>query len=734
MPYLQLGKTNINYLDYEDKFIVTMILETSSSYEYPILVRDTPTMDIYFGKSFKERSFLNDLISRGVTLYLYRPIQLLAPEKSYEEEIQDLLDQGVSEDLIPDNSEYLPGRFIIPKNSPSWTNRDTIRLINSKQHNGFKFDYCYPKYNKDYNYYTSDGKKYNLGLGGAESSISNYNLDHDYDTLAFRLDFTKVGLEDFAPLLENGKEICRYIVVPYLGNNYMLWFRGKSNIPPSIPNIKLSIPIDIYTSDGTMMKEKSDIIENIISILTEDYSGVEPYGLGYDIFDVGYYNETFTISKKRTNVYSSIDTIKVNLQTPEKNNHYYELPNFKMNSDFRKTNDILSEATESIKQLEFYSKTIGKCDEDIKITITKLVHEPYEYRIVISRFDYEEYYEVNLNDTYKYSIAPLAGTINSKSKLVSCKLFDRVTSLPEGTFYLRGSYTEEYTYENRRQALDIIKETDINDDILIIDDLELWKSSDTITGQDHKVFLEYSTYKDNQTYITNRSYRSVDPETGGYNVYHEHRYNLTDEDKWVEGLLTVRNNLFCNIDVILAVGDEFEIISDKNNRLVYFYNDMSYLGSYRPGCYVFLTGLLSDNYSVESDRILYNVPSENIIDELPTCKSNYMLYNNNYYYYPKYQNGGTSRITTVSRFIVSKVGREFKRNKWNIISMPVSQRNYEISRIIRDVISRYSIIKKLDIKSITQNGNYLDIKLDLYVNELITKNLMINITLNYTNS
>lgn len=69
MPYLSLGKTNMNYSDERiDKFIVTMILDTSSSYQYPVLVRDTPTLDIYFGKSFRYRDFLNELLGLGVTL------------------------------------------------------------------------------------------------------------------------------------------------------------------------------------------------------------------------------------------------------------------------------------------------------------------------------------------------------------------------------------------------------------------------------------------------------------------------------------------------------------------------------------------------------------------------------------------------------------------------------------------------------------------------------------------
>lgn len=721
MPYLSLGKTNLNYNNYEDEFIITMILDTSSSYQYPILVRDTPTLDIYFGKNFKYRDFLNEMISMGVSLYLYRPIQELSPNVSWTDEIELLKKEGVIDEFIPTDLSNLPSNFPIAENSPSWRNRDTLRLFNHNQHNGFSFDYCYPYYDKDYKKYRSDGSSYIYNLGGAENSIDNYQLDNNYETLAFKFDFSKVTYEDFKPNGEN----CRYIVIPYLGYNYMVWFRSGSLSVPEIPNIKSSMHIDIDE------KDKESIVNEFKILITSSFSISEPFGLGYEITDEDYYNYTFVISKKRTSSSYNIDNKNINIQSPEKNYQYFSLPNLIYDSDFRRTNDILSEATEDIKQLEFYSKTIGKGEDDIKIVITRMKNASYEYKIIISRYDYEEHFEVNLSGNYKGNIAPLASTINKNSKLVSCKLFDRITDLPEGEFYLRGSWIESYDYSNRRQALEIIKETEINDDVLIIDDLELWKSDATITGEDLKIFLEYSTYKDNQTYITNRSYRNIDPTTGGYNIYHEHRFNITDEDRWVRGLLTVRNSLFCNIDVILNIGDLEELISDKQNRLVYFYNDMSVLNSYRPGCYVFLRGLLTDNYSVESEYILYEVPNNSVIRELPEHKSNYMLYNNSYYFYPRYQNGDTSKVTTVTRFMISRIGREFKKHKWDIISSPIYKKYQIIDNIIRDTLYKFSIIRSLNIEEMEENDNTLTIRIRSEIKELVVKDIVINITLNY---
>ena len=43
------------------------------SYEKPILVRTTEELDIWFGKDFKDYSYLQELINMGIVLYLYKP-------------------------------------------------------------------------------------------------------------------------------------------------------------------------------------------------------------------------------------------------------------------------------------------------------------------------------------------------------------------------------------------------------------------------------------------------------------------------------------------------------------------------------------------------------------------------------------------------------------------------------------------------------------------------------------
>lgn len=82
MPYLNLGGRSINYIKpTNDKLIVSSIVNSSSSYQYPTLVRSSSELEIYFGKSFEEKNYFDELIDKGATLYLYRPINALRRRK-----------------------------------------------------------------------------------------------------------------------------------------------------------------------------------------------------------------------------------------------------------------------------------------------------------------------------------------------------------------------------------------------------------------------------------------------------------------------------------------------------------------------------------------------------------------------------------------------------------------------------------------------------------------------------
>lgn len=675
MPYIKLGNTRINYSSTSDTFIITSIIDSSSSYQYPVLVRDKTTLDIYFGKKFRQRNYFEELLSMNSTLYLYRPVSCINKVENPEPP------EGLNPDELPDGwQDIVYENLFLPENSKSWYNRDTLRIFHPGTE--YSFDYCYPEYGKNYDEeIITDEEKNNI------DKVDSYQLENDYQTFSYVIDFTNVSTFYPEPSLQRAENLSNYIVLPANGKNYMIWFRYNKNSsqPPIGGDYIGSTPIEIKLYDSVGRdRSKDDIINEFLGILQNDFSEKEPYGLG------------FKLDEDLSSGYKYV----LYRYYQDNNNNFFKLPGLTIESSFRKNNDILSVLSRSVKRLEFYSKTIGLNDEYIKINIQPVeYYTNSKYRITISRFEYEEVYEVDLFDEYDKdnNLVPLESTINKSSKLVSCKLFKyddkgiiNTSPLPTGTYYLKGSYTENYNSSMRRESLELIKSTEINDDILLIDDIYLWSTSSELNSNDLETFLDYSKYKDNQVLIANRN--------------DEYLYNYN------------KNNL--------------------DNRLVYFYGDIYYYSDLRPPYYIFLKGLLTDVFSVEEKRIIYNEPDESITSDLKLHKSNYLLNNNHYYYYYGYfdanENGDfNTRITT--RFIISKIGREFKKAKWRLISKIGNDRTIEINSIVSTLVRSYSFIKSLTVTSISENNltNNLEINLTLYVSELVDKNISLNIVLNY---
>ena len=152
------------------------------------------------------------------------------------------------------------------------------------------------------------------------------------------------------------------------------------------------------------------------------------------------------------------------------------------------TQDFLRQDSEELKRLEFYSKTIGPSDEDIKVKIESINYYQDRYRITISRFNYKETFDVNLYDTpdREGRIESLDNIINKNSRLVECKLFrekpdgtewkegDPLGKLPLGEWYLKRAYTSEYTTEMYWESLRKLQETEVKEDFLCIPEIEYY--------------------------------------------------------------------------------------------------------------------------------------------------------------------------------------------------------------------------------------------------------------------
>ena len=74
--YIKIGKTDIKYRSgVDDYMIFSEVPDSQLSYEKPILVRTKDELDIWFGRDFKDRNYFDELLKKGVTLYLYKPIK-----------------------------------------------------------------------------------------------------------------------------------------------------------------------------------------------------------------------------------------------------------------------------------------------------------------------------------------------------------------------------------------------------------------------------------------------------------------------------------------------------------------------------------------------------------------------------------------------------------------------------------------------------------------------------------
>ena len=72
--YIKLGTLNLQYYqDTNDWMIMAEVIDSSLSFEDPVLVRTTDELDIWFGRGFSDYNYLSELIQMGVVLYLYKP-------------------------------------------------------------------------------------------------------------------------------------------------------------------------------------------------------------------------------------------------------------------------------------------------------------------------------------------------------------------------------------------------------------------------------------------------------------------------------------------------------------------------------------------------------------------------------------------------------------------------------------------------------------------------------------
>lgn len=155
--YIKLGSTRLNYNRPrpDDFIILSQVVNSSMSYERPVLVRTIEELDIWFGREFENYDYFCELLISGNTLYLYRPVSNLTSNHgldTLEEKIVNSLEniqekeenvlyilESTSEVYIYDSSldkftlipeEDLPQNQV-SNNSLSLSNRDTLVILSS---------------------------------------------------------------------------------------------------------------------------------------------------------------------------------------------------------------------------------------------------------------------------------------------------------------------------------------------------------------------------------------------------------------------------------------------------------------------------------------------------------------------------------------------------------------------------------------------------------------------------
>ena len=775
MSYLKLDGTQINYQKQVSNphIFVSEIPDSDCSYVTPKLITSSDELDIYFGKSFTQRDYYNELLFYGASLLLYKPIkgetygESVIDISEYKEILEYSYNPPVEKDYIffenlpkngiPEDEEepgewlfyvstegvhyiWYEGEYIKETEIPedrilsSTLNRDTLRLIDIEFSHSGKFSWCNPNY--------PGSPEYTEDISGFEDSllqsIYSHGIDDDEKSICYTLDFSEV--KEFRDT--------DYIVFPlpsnqeYFGSRIQFYFGDTAPLGADIISGALSYRI---TGDDKI----TSILESLESF-------------GYRVIKE---------SEKRFIIYTS-DMI------PDQRFYTVSGLIFEPSKEF--TQHILTLLSKDHGRLEIYSKTIGPGDENIKVKIESIQGKTEYYRFTISRYSYQEIFEGPLyleKDSSGTNFTSLERIINQGSNLVEIKINNqgRDRNKPEdglmiGEFFLSGSKSEKASYvpEDYWRSLEILKNTEISEDFLLIPEIEKYEiqgaSSDLDYIYEYKELLEYSKSKNCQVLISNHPWKfgctdliyldsiPENPEEGiMYGIKTSSKVILYQS--FTNGVWKIYNSdpehKFMVHEIEEAFGKEytgnhiFNYTNDKENRLVYFYSDLNYLGYQRPAYYVFLGGILTGDYNPTTDNILYTSPVDLYSEDssgLRKYKSNFLSCNNHIYYYRElFNHPGDWKydMTILTRFCMDKVTNTVLRDFPYYLGSETSGEIVEgLRKILEGLKTRYPIIYSLDMDYIEEDtlGQTISVHLTLGVREILENDIKLSVILNFNNT
>lgn len=778
--YIKLNTIRLQYTkEVNDIFILAEVPDSTMSYEKPVIVRTVDELESWFGKWFTSYDYFVELLERNISLYLYKPI---SPDKIKDAQYIDLSTYTMDPQIYP-TKESLPligdpsTKYWVGGLYVDWDNLVDGGEVDNLPQNpnpGTKYlmnDVWYTCVNKQWiSSRDSIGCFYiwlwdswvsekDLPQNTEVTSISQENRDtlllarpgYTYSITHCHPEYHESRLGVFSGDYD-GPAI--NITAPIdLGDSIESTYVYKLSFQDSLPDyfyLVLPDPIHqdlyylVYNGDDDSIESKVPIsfIPNRDSYDRDTRKKISTNWDDVKNYITSFYPSTNIIDNGNELILYSTRAIPVD--------NYYDFPGLTVSTSFRDSQNLLTtNLGEQFWNVEVWSKTIGRADPDYEDDLITLQIEELktgeEYRFTVSRLSYSEIFEGKLHPGKGEE--RLDYIISRDSKLVHVR-FDNITDgLRTGTWKLRGATAESYNPEMYWRGLEAMFTTDsIHPDYILVPKKENWTSD--ISNPDYlEKFLSICTSYSCQALIQNNLSKYMVKEVSALPEWSEELedyilWTLGDGHYWRKGEVgLIEETDQVTIETSQNLGDFiYNLQGDQDNRLVYFFQGMTVYGRQRPGYYLYLLGLFNDIYSASSSVINYNNFVDNpYVDEefeetLKRYKSNYLVGNNQIFYYKDYQNGNPYTSTGWMRFAIGKITRELQRNR----SAYLGKRNsVEIERGIKEVLNnivrRFSIIDQIDILNfqVSNSENRINLHLETKVKDLVDNNIGLDITINY---
>lgn len=658
--------------------------------------------------------------------------------------------------------------------SESLNNRDTLTITNSTI-----IPYTHPEFTK----IDKLGVYSDTFVELESDSINLDRINEGKDTLAFYIKNTYTQYE------YNGMYFV--IIDPNTGKNHLFYNGDLSLVPEEIQ--------DFCEIDSTSQLYPRNVkVQDFIIELRARF-----IGLGYVIEDIGEF-EFRAYSSKPVKV-TYFNNLPGLIYRPEIKKSYNIISKKAINEG----SNVIEFWSKTIGGVDHDEDRIKVNIEKVEIeedNSTGIDTDPY-YRITISKYDYSETFEAPTRSVEDNTVERLDYVISKKSKLVYCSIKQPGKTIKEGDYVLRGGIDEtkkvEWNETSWKKSLSILFNGQVDPvypDFFLIENINKYGNNVNITDKYYTYYgkmLEYAKEFNCQFLIQNNDtsidsnicllyYEDFDPNTPegiakinqgiipattlleAFRYYKDHQEESMDNNCYytvisdVDGItmyyingreITGEQQLDSDPELIrytllTTSGNDFifNYTKDTENRLVYFYKSMLVDGYYRPGYYLFLNGILSNKFSISTNRIIYQDPVENDEDVyaesgtklfLENYKSNYMINNNLVYFYKEYQNGKNPKPTTsiLLRFIAGKIQRELQKNRWKYLGEKnMSKIQDNIESILNKIQESYKIVNYLElIKFIPDmSKNKLDIEMNVHMDDLVDKDITLDVTIDYS--